>query len=281
METTKKSFVKRLFNRYTNPFLSLGARFGEEKSNELLISNIRATELGIFAGLDFLKTRVFRRIDTLHESLDALLTDFTLESVSDEEIDEKIELTKSLQPRIKNIRREDRKRIWIEVDDREIYMKTLTHYLVSETGPALEHYFPDIYKKERAGFCHSTARKLSMLVSGKAEVVTGSTWTQFRGAKYLHSWVETEFDGEIWCLHPTYNWAMKKDDYYWLENVEVFDRISDEDIMKDAKLFDHMYNLSEWHMKLYLTSREEWKNKYGLLAQVAGEIEEFEDEDQK
>ena len=79
---------------------------------------------------------------------------------------------------------------------------------------------------------------LASVINEKCNCVTGSIWAFTPIAKSLHSWVEMEHDGKIWCIDNNYNLVMEKADYYYLFHPKVIESISDKKLEEDYEMID-------------------------------------------
>lgn len=96
---------------------------------------------------------------------------------------------------------------------------------ISEIFPGLEAQ--DIIKPgEQEGHCHSLSMDMCSQLFVPNEIVTGYISTISDQARFLHSWIETTINGNIWVLDPTVNMVINRDSYYFLHHAKPLSRVS-------------------------------------------------------
>lgn len=114
--------------------------------------------------------------------------------------------------------------------------------LTAMAGGANSHYF---------------AIDLATSLNQNAVVVTGFVNGVTTISKNLHSWVETELDGEEVVLDMTINSVVNKEHYYSHRNVEVINSVSNADLKKDGETVYPYIKDKKLSYAAYLTCREE------------------------
>ena len=137
------------------------------------------------------------------------------------------------------------------VNDSNLVTKNLTtsldgideyKVLAAMTGGANSHYF---------------AIDLATNLNQKAVVVTGFVNGVTTISKNLHSWVETELDGEEVVLDMTINSVVNKEHYYAHRNVEVLHSTTNKELEQDGQTVYPLIKDKRLSYAAYLTCREE------------------------
>lgn len=276
----KKGKIKNLtgiFRRYENRYLSLNRRFvlPDDRSDRFIELYKRVCDRSYLDNLlhpiDTFKVGM-SKFDFEYGALLSFINFFTChEEISDEDVVNKKKLFEA-EKYVDSINYTNRDKCLIKMaNGDEIKFKTIT----SSFNNVLKE-FPDLLNFERCGQCHHRSISFTTYISDPCECVTGVCWSLMAGAKFLHSWVEINVDGDIYCLDNNYNLLMKKEDYYKIMHPRVIERISDKDIRKDEKVVKYLCKKSTSknpYIKLYCASRDEGLEMYNkLLSKEKNEV---------
>lgn len=255
MKGTLKNLTN-VFKRYRNPYLSLDKRFiapdrRSDKITDLISESLQDDSFSSF--LKYIRATKFTKLDNISNLLIYILDIFSDQTISDEDLESFIDLSIAENPKLLAVDLIGRDQISFKLQNKEFDAQTL-----SSIYPSLQELFPDILThKTRHGRCHEMSIGLALNLSDDAIVATGSIYTISPRAKYLHSWVEEDVDGETYCRDFTYNISLKQDDYYSLFHIKPYDKISAKQIKADYHDIIKLLDTDERYSKLYLSSREE------------------------
>jgi len=267
------SFIKKNlpYPRYKNPFQSLEERFVlPEKKGVIWRDYIEdIAEKGGFIGfLKFAKATVFTKIDSTNEDVCWFIEEFTCindERCSDDFINRKMEY---LKKDIQNVSINGREKLKFKFRDRDITVIPMSFALKDVLK---EKDLKELQTEERYHKCHEKSVEYAKEL--KADCVTGKTWTFSPKDTGLHSWVETKNKkGEEIILDYTKNLIMKKDEYYFLNNVKVLQRNNYRELLDDEEWARVLTNYDGNYIKLYLSSRDEAYKEYLKLKKQSEEF---------
>ena len=175
---------------------------------------------------------------------------FTLKT---ESRNEKIRLLKGLKKAdfVKDLKATESSLI-IRLKNGEIRAYKLTGII-----PALKKEDEDIETERRIGKCHEKSIKISNSMEIPNEVVTGFVFGYSDKSKYLHSWVELNYEGNDMVIDYTLNVFMNKEGYYLMQHAIPLSRISNKNIKNDLKIFNKFDGLGNFNIKEYLLFRDE------------------------
>lgn len=126
--------------------------------------------------------------------------------------------------------------------------------------------FPDIENHNRGGRCHDSAVMVSTALDDKNYVATGYVHSFGRGHKYLHSWVELEYNGKQCVIDTTLNLFTRKSYYYDLMDVKgVVYKIPSKTIKNEIEIIRELTHENQWLSKLYLSNRHQALAFYKIL----------------
>ena len=265
----RKSFIrhKMKVSKYKNPNLSIKERFAEEKEQKWVNDYNNFVDEKNFIKSTFMLAKLLKfdwRIYPHKSDIDSLIHCFTLKDISDEDVDSLMEKTKRRNKNyIKDIQRENRDKLTVKLKNREINMIRLTHFfnLISDATDAFD-------TTRRFGNCHWFSIDLARSHASEnrpCDLVTGEVFTIHKKAKCLHSWIEFPFKDDIYVADGTKNIVMKKEDFYYLLNVNPLQRIDAKTIYADEPMVSELTDICEWYSKLYLVSPEEARELYKKL----------------
>jgi len=260
-----KSYIRNftnIFRRYKNPYLSLERRFvtPDQKSVKFIdkynsLVDERVQSKSKMSAVKFATFVAINNCDLLANSINNYINDFTLDSVSDSQFQEKTKTIKKRLPQILEILIDERRHLFIETEDMSYRVRRISEYF-----PEFYKNNPVITTEDRAGQCHLLAPKFVMNTNLEMlKLSTGPVYVLSPKATYLHSFVETFIDGEPVVIDPTKNLIINKEAYYFLHHIDRKpEKIFKEDLMKEAHMVrDMCVNYSPIFSKLYLSSREE------------------------
>ena len=159
----------------------------------------------------------------------------------------------------------------LEYTDSNIKMKTVDGIEIkacklTKIIPVLKED-ENIGNEKRRGNCHSMSIKISKNMGIDNDIVTGYIYGFSDKSKYLHSWVEFNYNDEDLVIDYTLNIIMNKEGYYYIQHAEPLNRISDKSIIEDSKIINKFNKIGAFNIKEYLVFRDEImkdfeKNKY-------------------
>lgn len=258
--------TKNVFTRYKNPYVSMERRFvlPERTSRKRENAINKAYESPTFLNiLKYINAVGLRKVKYLENNITGLLDRFTDDKISLDEIKKlEADILARNKKTLKSISYEDRDKMTITLHNgRVIEAERLSHKY-----PKIAEYYPGILTIDtRKGRCHYMSMAIASGLSDEAVMATGTMYTTTPRAKYLHTWVEEEDNGETYCYDFTYNLSLKKEDYYYLFHTLPYEKITakqyDEDLYQIMKLLD----ADPIHTKLYMSSRTEALKKASTL----------------
>jgi len=253
--------IKNIFVRYRNPYQSLDKRFRtcEIKSKQFEDDIISAEENTTFLNLlKYIRATGLKKLNTVDNNILGLLDRFSDNQVTDEELNEFIEKIKQNNPKdIIDISYENRDTVTIQLKDKIIEAETLTHRY-----PKIAEFYPAVLTLDsRKGKCHQASLAIAQGLSDDCQIATGSFYTITPRARFLHSWVEENIDGETYCYDFTFNIALKKKNYYSLFHIIPYEKISSSQFRQDKELVARIVNKNELLEKEVLISY----NRYLLI----------------
>ncbi|MBQ9790551.1 MAG: hypothetical protein IJW24_03050 [Clostridia bacterium] len=136
--------------------------------------------------------------------------------------------------------------------------KTITIQTLSEKFPEIGDAVQILTDTERAQHCHRGCLKISEFLDGDAKIVTGTIFVLHPKQETLHTWIETQVDGEECVIDHNFNAILRKNDYYQLFNANPIQSLSVARVRQDKKLIDKMEGIDPLYLKLYLISRNEF-----------------------
>ena len=145
---------------------------------------------------------------------------------------------------------------------------------LSKMEPEILKTLPDIEDPERRGKCHPYGVLTALHFHKKqykTQLVTGRIYQLSPGAKYLHSWVEIEKDGQILVIDPTKNAVMSKQAYYFINNVSSTVRLDASDVKKDFHIIEALTKYDNYVVKVYYENPKNGRKLYEKLV-CLGEI---------
>lgn len=251
-----KNFTN-IFKRYKNPYLSMDKRFIEpdEKSCELENRYNKSLTSDSFSALmQYIKTTAFSKIADTDNAVTTLIDVFTGDDYSDDFFRGFLKYQQDRFPKIIDVKTEDRNKIDITLKDGTRFNITKLSYLY----PDIAKSYPELIDRStRKGDCHTMAVRIAKGISDDTVIATGSIYTLLSRAKYLHSWVEEEKDGETFCHDFTYNISCTQQDYYSLFHVKPYEKITAGEFTADLEPLAKLLYTNEKYSKLYLSSRAE------------------------
>ena len=242
----KKSILKnaaKVFRRYGFSLPSLKWRFMVPDNissirEKLYRKSFRGNKIKGFLFF-MLAVGPFPRTNNFKDDIQFLVSNFTLDETQNEAIDEYIKSLKSAyRKKLFDVTYSDRNKLTLKIKDREIVAQRMTYVF-----PALIEKEPEILTTERYHKCHEKSHMLIYRLEGKNKAIaTGTIATVTKDCKFLHSWIEEEeSDGSVWWYDFTNNIAMKKEDFYWLYDVKLYERISMMQLEEDDKKLMYLH----------------------------------------
>ena len=156
-----------------------------------------------------------------------------------------------LQNQIKELNKKLRLISSLKTEKGEIRATALTSLI-----PNLKDEEPVLLTDNRVGNCHSRAIKISnSLGEIDNDVVTGYVFGFSDKSKYLHTWVEFNYQGKDAVIDYNLNVLMNKEGYYLMTHALPLSRISNKNIHKDFKVINKLGKTG--CIKEYLVFRDE------------------------
>ena len=175
--------------------------------------------------------------------------------------------------------------IEVKIVDDELFVKMesleFSVRKFSKFEPEILNQLTDLEEPDRIGKCHPygviTARYYHKKKAYKTNLVTGRIYQFSPQAKYLHSWVEIEKDGETMVIDPTRNAVYSKEAYYFVNNVSNVVKVSSEELEKDFDIIKALTDYDNYVVKVYYENPENGRKLYNKLVAL-GEIASVEKE---
>lgn len=197
-----------------------------------------------------------------------MLNEFTLAEPNFETINS----TASLLNGIANIIYDDNSFVF-DAEGLTFIAKKLTHEF-----PELKRYLTDIENRTRVKKCHPYSVVLANFLeinnsdnACKISLVTDRIYQLSHKAKFLHSWVEVEIDGNCYVLDSTKNLIIDRDAYYEICHVQQPEKVDSKQLLKDYKLIRKLTDYDEYLVKVYYENAENGRVLYDTLVE-RGEI---------
>lgn len=163
---------------------------------------------------------------------------------------------------IENFTKLDDKEIKYVIKHTDVFKKSKNGFIASRNGleysfALLDNFFDDELREElrsdnRRGKCVQTSVSMAYNFDQESKVVIG--YLNSDEERIIHViFVDCSQDVEI-AYDYTKNVVMKKDDYIELNNYEVINEISGDDIREDMKI---IRSIDHFSSKLYLCFRDE------------------------
>lgn len=266
-----KNFVRKKDKRYKSVLTNrqIYDRYKKPDDKYLRLFNLLQSNYKLFR----LVTK-FSEIHWKEESIDTLIKKYTLSSTSQKDLDDYInEVTKNF----KDLKIEQTKHGYsVQLDDKEIRFIKATKMF-----PMLLNFIPSAESERRRGKCHWLSVRLSLLMSLsgiKNELVSGYIYEIIEDAPYSHTWVEFEDDsGKAVVADLTMGAIINKDGYYAIKHPTNLSRISQQDVVRESKIFEKFDKVANgWANKVYFHDRE---TALKLYEEYFGELEIIEYED--
>lgn len=151
---------------------------------------------------------------------------------------------------------------------------------LSVLEPDILRRLPDIDKPSRGGKCHPYGVLATIFYSKTDDFdtyfVTGRIYQLSPEAKYLHSWVEVLFNGEVYVIDPTRNAVMPRDAFYKINHVDETVRLHSSEVVKDYRIIRKLTDYDNYAVKVYYENPERGRKLYNMLVRM-GEIIEKKD----
>ena len=136
----------------------------------------------------------------------------------------------------------------------------------------------DIDKPSRGGKCHPYGVLATIFYSKTDDFdtyfVTGRIYQLSPEAKYLHSWVEVLFNGEVYVIDPTRNAVMPRDAFYKINHVDETVRLHSSEVVKDYRIIRKLTDYDNYAVKVYYENPERGRKLYNMLVRMGEIIEE-------
>lgn len=264
-----KSIKNVFYKSCKNKDLPIGERFSypDAKSSKFLIQFKNSMKRNFFQSLIHpVETTIvtsahydYLKIDIIH-----FIKLFTMTSEKTDEVIEDLKnaLLKTYKE-IKNIKYKDRDSCTINLNnDKDIYFQTITSSFNN-----LKDY-PDLTTSARDKKCHMRSLFLADRITDECYCVTGTIHNFTSRMKFLHSWVEMEHKDKLYCIDNNWNAILPKEDYYYLQNPKIIQRISQKRIDEDRNAILYLNDRAREetpYIKLYCTSPDEAIEKYNEL----------------
>jgi len=262
----------RIYNKYKNRTLTLKDRFitQDKNSTQFLNEFIEYLERPKYEDLlhpiQTLRCRM-TKVDAFSNNITMFINYFTASnSCSDDKL-------KNFEMKILKNHDEIESIEYTNRDKCIIHLKNGSDIKFCTISSAIDFddQIPDLLTLDRRGKCHMRSLAFATKINNKCQCVTGTIWTFISKAKWLHSWLETDINGEILCIDNNLNAILSKEDYYRLHHPEVIEKINQETIENDMDIinyFNQHTNEETPYIKLYCTSHDEAIKKYNDIMQA-------------
>lgn len=146
---------------------------------------------------------------------------------------------------------------------------------LTEMIPGLKEDDPNLLTEDRKGNCHEKSIQIANSMGKiKNDIVTGFVFGYSDQAKYLHSWVEFNYQGEDMVIDYTLNALMNKEGYYMIQRAKPLSRIDSKLLKEDRKVLDKFDKLGYFNIKEYLLFRDEIMKDFDKNKKVIGDERE-------
>ncbi len=141
--------------------------------------------------------------------------------------------------------------VFDNVTDHFVAKRMSDHFPIAEIDPTILSY-------DRHSTCHDKCVELSEKLPFDHVVATGYVSYVRDCWKFLHSWVEFDYQGTPHVFDYTQNVLVTKDTYYAYKNVgEIVSKIPQKTISKENQIINSLKNYNPLLIKLYLANHEE------------------------
>lgn len=148
----------------------------------------------------------------------------------------------------------------------ELVLKTTDYEIkaitFSSINSEIKQMFPKLETINRANFCFDDSLELATKLGMDCNLVTGTVKGIIDKADFLHSWVETNINGEEVVIDYTMNAIINKEGYYKFRHAKALEKINVDDIFNDSEKYGKIFNLLNIKASMYNLFRDEIINDF-------------------
>lgn len=224
-----------------------------EKSTE--IDNLFAeycNKQGLRKGIEYLQDIGATWLDIDSYTITYLINEYTKEPSTIEE-QQLIDKLKKLKDTVIDVRIKEEK------NKKQIIILTKTGTLkfikFSSLTPRIKEELPILTTSNRAGKCFELSYEINRRLGIPHTIVTGFIHGYSDMSRYLHTWLELNYNGETYVIDGTLNAMITKEEYYKLKHIKIINRIQDDTFQSDLE--NNLDKLKGLPLEIYFVYRDE------------------------
>lgn len=230
-------------------------RFHQSQIYDNNFSNICNTR-GLKAAIDYLKSIGATELDMENYLIKYKISKWTQNDLSEDEKKEMLEKLLEMKNYVNNVKINENENFSIPEVIIETKDGTIRAMKFSSYKPKVKKIIPNIENERRFGNCYEYAYYISTGLPFENYLTTGYIYGYSDKAKFLHSWVEVNINGEDYVIDATLNAMINKEGYYLLQHAKPINKISRQTLLNDLDNFSIIDN-KNIPMEVYYVFRDE------------------------
>ena len=207
-------------------------RFHKSQIYDDNFSNLFNTK-GLKEAIEYLKSIGATKLDMENYLIKYKINKWTQNDLSELEKKEMLEKLKEIKDYVIDVKIESNEKFNVP----EVIIETTDGIIraiqFSAFRPKVKEIISNIEDETRYGNCYKFAFYISVGIPFENYLTTGYIYGYSDKAKYLHSWVEVNIDGEDYVIDATLNAMVNKEGYYLIENAKPINKISKQTLIND------------------------------------------------